>query len=205
MIGRGRTIASTTRGLTDDVEQFEFYEFPYGIMKKRAYKNGLVDEHPLIFPNILRQSNATQIRVPIDDTHTKIFFVRFDPTEDGSAVEDAEDPPAHYMEPYKNPPDAIHPFTRFDMTIDVQCQDHMAWETQGPVSDRMHERLATSDRGIVMLREMMMRELDKVEQGFDPLGVIRDPAKNTVIDTKLAQSLKGPEFRRDLRAAAAGG
>jgi 5,5'-dehydrodivanillate O-demethylase len=69
----------------------------------------------------------------------------------------------------------------------------------------MHERLATSDRGIVMLREMMMRELDKVEKGFDPLGVIRDPAENTVIDTKLAQSLQGPEFRRNLRAAAAGG
>jgi hypothetical protein len=109
------------------------------------------------------------------------------------------------MKPYKNPPDAIHPFTRFDMTIDVQCQDHMAWETQGPLSDRTHERLATSDRGIVMLREMMMRELDKVEKGFDPLGVIRNPAENTVIDTKLAQSLQGPEFRRNLRAAAAGG
>jgi 5,5'-dehydrodivanillate O-demethylase oxygenase subunit len=205
MIGRGRTIASTTRGLTDDVEKFEFYEFPYGIMKKRAYKNGLVDEHPLIFPNILRQSNATQIRMPIDDTHTKIFFVRFDPTENGSAVKEQGDPPVHYIKPYKNPPDALHPFTRFDMTIDVQSQDHMAWETQGPISDRTHERLATADRGIVMLREMMMRELDKVENGFDPLGVIRDPAKNTVIDTKLAQSLQGPEFRRNLRTAAAGG
>jgi 5,5'-dehydrodivanillate O-demethylase len=91
------------------------------------------------------------------------------------------------------------------MTIDVQCQDHMAWETQGPISDRTHERLATSDHGIVMLREMMTRELDKMEKGLDPLGVIRNPAENTVIDTKLAQSLKGPEFRRDLRTAAAGG
>ncbi len=204
MIGRGRTIASTTRGLTDDVAKFEFYEFPCGIMKKRTYNNGLVDEHPLIFPNILRQSNATQIRVPIDDAHTKIFFVRFDPTEDGSIVKEQGDPPVHYMKPYKNPPDAIHPFTRFDMTIDVQSQDHMAWETQGPVSDRTHERLATADRGIVMLREMMMRELDKVENGLDPLGVIRDPAKNTVIETKLEESLQGPEFRRELRAVAGG-
>jgi 5,5'-dehydrodivanillate O-demethylase len=143
--------------------------------------------------------------MPIDDTHTKIFFVRFDPTENGSAVKEQGDPPVHYIKPYKNPPDALHPFTRFDMTIDVQSQDHMAWETQGPISDRTHERLATADRGIVMLREMMMRELDKVENGFDPLGVIRDPAKNTVIDTKLAQSLQGPEFRRNLRTAAAGG
>ncbi|HEY3305731.1 MAG TPA: Rieske 2Fe-2S domain-containing protein, partial [Candidatus Binatia bacterium] len=165
MIGRGRTIASTTRGLTDDVEQFEFYEFPYGIMKKRRYINGRIDEHPLIFPNILRQSNATQIRVPMDDAHTKIFFVRFDPSEDGGVVEENGDLPVEYVNPYKNPPDALHPFTRFDMTIDVQCQDHMAWETQGPISDRTHERLATADRGIVMLREMMKREIEKVEKG----------------------------------------
>jgi len=198
LIARGRAIASTTRGLTDDVEKFEFYEFPYGIMKKRAYKNGLVDEHPLIFPNILRQSNATQIRVPMDDTHTKIFFVRFDPTEDGSVVEESEDLPVEYVKPYKNPPDALHPIARFRMD-EVQAQDHMGWETQGPISDRTHERLATADRGIVMLREMMKREIERVKKGLDPIGVIRDAAENGMLDTKLAQSLRGPEFRRELR------
>jgi hypothetical protein len=106
------------------------------------------------------------------------------------------------VNPYKNPPDALHPFTRFDMTIDVQCQDHMAWETQGPISDRTHERLATADRGIVMLREMMKREIEKVEKGLDPLGILRDPNHPT-IDTKLAESLNGPEFRRELRVITA--
>src|SRR5438309_718217 len=76
----GRTPPSTTRGFTDDVEKFEFYETEYGIIKRRTYRNGHVDEHLVIFPNILRQANATQIRVPIEDDHTKIFFVRFEPT-----------------------------------------------------------------------------------------------------------------------------
>jgi 5,5'-dehydrodivanillate O-demethylase len=198
LIAGGRTIADTTRGLTDDVVKFEFYEFPYGIMKKRTYKNGLIDEHPLVFPNILRQSNATQIRVPMDDTHTKIFFVRFDPTDDGSAVEEEENPPVEYVKTYKNPPDAIHPFTRFRMD-EVQAQDHMGWETQGPISDRTCERLATADRGIVMLREMMKREIEKVQKGLDPIGVMRDPAQNSILDTKLSESLHGPEYRRELR------
>ena len=201
LIGRGRTIASTTRGLTDDVGKFECYEFHSGIMKKRTYKSGAVDEHPLIFPNILRQSNATQIRVPMDDTHTKIFFVRFDPAEDGKPVEQGEELPVTYTKSYKTPPDGLYPFAHFRMD-EVQAQDHMAWETQGPISDRTCERLATSDYGIVMLREMLKREIGKVQKGMDPLGVMRDP-DHAMIDTKLAESLNGPEFRRDLRAVTA--
>jgi len=196
----GRPIPSTTRGFTDDVEKFEFYEAPYGLVKKRTYKNGKVDEHPVIFPNILRQANATQIRVPIDDTHTRIFFVRFEATPDGSIVEETEDPPVVYVKPYKNPPESLHPFARFDISKEVQAQDHMAWETQGPIADRTRERLATSDRGVVMLREMMMREIDRVEKGLDPKGVVREAEKDVMIDTKLMESLRGPEGRPETRA-----
>jgi len=195
---KGRTPVSTTRGFTDDIEQFEFYESGYGIMKKRTYKSGIVDEHPLIFPNILRQGNGTQIRVPMDDTHTKIFIVRFFPTEGGRIVEEEGDPPVEYVKAYKDPPDAVHPFTRFRMD-EVQAQDHMAWETQGPLADRTHERLATSDRGVVMLREIMKREIAKVQQGLDPLGIVRDAAQDKMIDTKLEESLHGPETQHQLR------
>ncbi len=192
-------VTNETRGLTDTVEKFEFIEVPYGILKKRTYKTGAVDQHPLIFPNILRQGRATQIRVPMDDTHTKIFFVAFDPSEDGSIVEEQGDPPVRYVKPYKNPPDALHPFTRFDISSEVQAQDHMVWETQGPISDRTDERLGTADGGIVMLREMMFKEIEKVQKGQDPKGVIRDPAQDKIIDTKLSDSLVGPESRGELR------
>jgi 5,5'-dehydrodivanillate O-demethylase len=82
----------------------------------------------------------------------------------------------------------------------VQAQDHMAWETQGPISDRTDERLATADRGIIMLREMMQREIKKVQKGLDPIGVVRDPAKNTIIDTKLQDSI---DKRTETRAGTA--
>jgi len=196
--GRGRTIQNTTRGLTDDVEKFDFYEVPYGLMKRRTYKNGMIDEHPVIFPNILRQGNVGQIRVPIDDSHTKIYFVRFFPNEDGSVVENDE-PPVEYIKPYKSPPDALHPYTKFRMD-EVQAQDHMAWETQGPIADRTRERLTSSDRGIVMLREVMIREMKRVEQGLDPMGVIRNVHQNVMVDTHLMESIAQASESRAPRA-----
>jgi 5,5'-dehydrodivanillate O-demethylase oxygenase subunit len=196
--GRGREIENSTRGLTDDVEKFDFYEVPYGLMKRRVYKNGMIDEHPVLFPNVLRQGNVGQIRVPMDDTHTKIYFVRFFPSENG-AIFAHDDPPVEYIKPYKNPPDALHPFARFRMDA-VQAQDHMAWETQGPICDRTRERLSTSDRGVVMLREVMMREMKRVQQGMDPMGVVRDPAKNPMIDTHLMESIAQSGEERAPRA-----
>src|SRR5439155_13355191 len=118
---------------------FDFYEVPHGIIKKRTYKNGVVDEHPLIFSNILRVSNSTQIRVPIDDTHTNIFFVRFVPNEyagnghaNGSSTDEVVE--VNYLEPFKTPADGLHP--NMSMCVDlVVAQYHMAWETQRPIAE----------------------------------------------------------------------
>ena len=61
------------------------------------------------------------------------------------------------------------------------------WETQGPMGDRPNERLATSDKGIQMLRDLMFAEIAKVQRGEDPMGVYRDP-DHTIIDTNLQKS-----------------
>ncbi len=184
--GRGRTPVSSTRGFTDDIESLDFYVFPHGIIKKRVYKSGVTDEHPLLFPTVLRVNNSTEIRVPVDDTHTLIFEPYFQPTEDGSDVEE-EDLPVEHARPFKEPSDALHPFARFRWD-QVPAQDTTVWETAGPISDREHERLATSDRGIVLLREVMRENIERVQQGLDPLGLVRDP-DHAIIDTKLAETL----------------
>jgi 5,5'-dehydrodivanillate O-demethylase len=130
--------------------------------------------------------------VPVDDAHTLIFFVHFIPEESRNGEE--EEPEVLYLPPFKDPPNALHPFTRFRTDL-VLAQDHMVWETPGPISDRTCERLATSDRGIVMLRQIMVREIRKVQEGFDPIGVMRDPAHDGIIDTKLAESLEEMKAR----------
>ena len=62
------------------------------------------------------------------------------------------------------------------------AQDRMALEGQGPIHDRTRETLGASDRGIALYRRLLRESLEAVAEGRDPKGIIRDPAKNTVID-----------------------
>ena len=51
------------------------------------------------------------------------------------------------------------------------------WEAQtgqGPITRHSEEHLRTSDRGIVMLRRLLERQVDAVAKGEDPLGVCFD-------------------------------
>jgi hypothetical protein len=118
--------------------------------------------------------------------------ILFEPAEDGSSIEQNEDDiPVEYIEAFKDAPGARHPFTRYTMHQPL-AQDHMAWETAGPIYDRTEERLAASDRGIVMFRDMLKREIEKVGKGMDPLGVFRDD--HPMIDTKLTEALASGQY-----------
>src|SRR6185437_10044617 len=64
----------------------------------------------------------------------------------------------------------------------IDGQDIMAWETQGRVADRTRERLGTRDRGVILWRQMLHRELQKIERGEDPMCVLRDPVANRIIE-----------------------
>jgi 5,5'-dehydrodivanillate O-demethylase len=61
------------------------------------------------------------------------------------------------------------------ITSHVINQDIIAWVGQGTIADRTQETLATSDRGIAMMRRRFFSEMDLVAQGKDPKGIIRDP------------------------------
>ena len=57
----------------------------------------------------------------------------------------------------------------------------MAWETQGPISDRAKEHLGEADRGIIMFRKFLREQIQAVQNGGDPIGINLDPAKDEVI------------------------
>ncbi len=116
-----------------------------------------------------------QIRVPVDDTHTMhINYNATEPKEAGSPTES---------------------ITHTELEVDswgrinrgqgiVVPQDMMAWVGQGPVMDRTQEYLGTSDAGVVLYHKLLLDNIQKVERGEDPMGVIRDGAKNEMLEIK---------------------
>jgi nitrite reductase/ring-hydroxylating ferredoxin subunit len=52
--------------------------------------------------------------------------------------------------------------------------DYEAMVSQGPIAKHSEEHLATSDRGIVMLRRLLQQQLQAVAEGRDPAGVSFD-------------------------------
>ncbi len=173
-----------------------FDEFDYGIYKRRLLEGQPEDAddwktgHPMVFPTILAVGNASdawrmhafQIRVPIDDTHTMHYWYNAYVPLAGQPV------PAHLLD---DVPVYDVPYVddRGAYLIDlIDAQDIMAWVTQGPIADRTRETLGASDRGITLYRRMLRRELAKVEAGEDPIGVLRDPARNATIDLHVEKA-----------------
>ena len=56
--------------------------------------------------------------------------------------------------------------------------DTWATESEGPIYDRTSEHLGYTDRGIIVLRKLMLQGIADVEAGRDPLGVVREPEHN---------------------------
>ena len=171
-------------------EKIAFREFEYGITKHRLLAGHSEDSddwrigHPVVFPNMLSVGNgdetsryyAFQIRVPVDDTHTMHMWYNAYVPPKGAEV------PPHLYE-------KVHVYDvpwhdeKGDFIVDnIDGQDMMAWITQGAIADRTAENLGASDQGIAIFRRVLRREIKKVEEGLDPIAVIRDPERNRQID-----------------------
>jgi 5,5'-dehydrodivanillate O-demethylase len=173
-------------------EQHEFLLFEFGIKKRRtslpiaAGENPMVDEHPLLFPTTLRHvapfedgkgyRHNLQIRVPVDDTHTQVFRVNFVPSDVEKSPVKAQ-VPLRYSQLKKGQRD-------YNLRT-VPAQDAMAWETQGAITDRTTERLGAGDEGIIALRKLLKEQIEIVQKGLDPIGIIRDPEKNSLIELNV--------------------
>jgi 5,5'-dehydrodivanillate O-demethylase len=167
-----------------------FDEFEFGIYKRRLVEGQTEDAddwkigHPVIFPNMLAvgsggghlwKVHSYQLRVPMDDENTMHYWYwAFEPPE-GAEV------PAHLLDQLYVAEMPVRDERGGYVLDTIGVQDIMAWETQGHVARRDLERLGTTDEGIIAYRQMLKRELAKVLAGEDPMGTLRDPQRNTLI------------------------
>lgn len=193
-------------------EKNEFFQTEYGIMKRRITPSPRpgeppeTEQHPLVFPTYLRlvPSQASlraleaartftaeesklryvhdmDFRTPVDDTHTMEYRLCFVPSSDRM--------PAGVDPPFENSPFKDE---RGNYRLDlIPAQDALAWESQGALTDRSREHLGAADRGVIMLRKLISEQIEVVKRGQDPLGVIRDPAKNVMIDLDVVHEPLG--------------
>jgi 5,5'-dehydrodivanillate O-demethylase len=163
------------------IEDYGFEPCEWGLLKRRTYggPNPEVERgHPVIFPNVLRVPSrvgpAIHWRVPLNDTQTLIVEVNWQPSGDEEPLDDPPDPAVSYL------PSLLTPDGDFDLTS-FPGQDKMAYETSGPICDRSQEHLGVSDRGVIMYRKLLREQIELVQRGGEPMGLVRDPARNRVI------------------------
>jgi 5,5'-dehydrodivanillate O-demethylase len=146
-------------------------------MNKVGYH--LPEDHPAAFAATHEGYEALRWRVAIDDTTTMHFTLYFAPLVDGKP---AAKIPQDQQE--QGLGDSIPGKYRWDEStgwIARGDQDRCAQESQGPIFDRTMEHLGVSDEGVILLRRLYKDCIEAVQRGQDPVGIVRDPAKNEII------------------------
>ena len=172
----------------------------YGIRMKVDYPNGIGDEHHTIFPghirvNVIRvgqqPSQLMLFNVPVDDETTHQYMVfGYETTAPEPTLKTAEFQHRTFGE-YKRVDDDWWRIWERD-------QDDAAQESQGRIADRTSEHLATSDRGIIMLRKMWREAIDAVAAGNEPMHVLRDPSHGVIVFNTLKDGIV--ETQTEVRA-----
>ena len=161
-----------------------FNEFEYGFQYKRI-REDTNDQDPLwtvgrvcLWPNCLFTGEHFEWRVPIDDHNTLSvgwFFTRVPKDKEPYVQEKIP----HWYAPIKDEK------TGRWITTHVMNQDFVAWVGQGTMSDRPNEHLGRSDRGVAMVRQRLLDEIERVKRGEDPKATVRDPEVAKHIDLPI--------------------
>ncbi|MEK7214290.1 MAG: Rieske 2Fe-2S domain-containing protein [Chloroflexota bacterium] len=159
-----------------------FDRFEFGLIKRRVIEGNTEEDdpwrigHPVVFPHILRTGGGGasnfQYRVPVDDTHT--LHVTYTAHRPGIPLPPQESVPVYQLPMYDEQGKYL--------TEVVLVQDFFAWASQGPVAERDKERLGQSDIGVIMLRDLLQEQIERVERGQEPMGLVRDASRNVQID-----------------------
>ena len=203
-----------------------FKETEYGLVYKTfrtTSKEGAYNyrEHHLLMPGIsvggsggrlLRSGSGTpqtsaRWSVPIDDTHTIELRARYKPADNPGKY-----PPEPItvdwkpipIEPYREYRESDNPVLGYQMPPVPVTEDAIILDSLPPIADRENEHLsAIIDEGVIMVRNMYLKELDTLRAGDDPKGTIRDKSKNQIIVIPAYESWVSAAERKEMEEAPA--
>lgn len=171
-----RRLRGDTTGYAPQHLKLAFEEFEHGFLYKRISED-TNDKHPLwtigrvcLWPNGFFLGDHFEWRVPVDDENTLNVtwsFIRV-PREREPFVQTSI-------------PTWTSPITDDSgrwITSHVINQDIVAWVGQGRIADRTRENLCSSDLGIAMIRRRLFEDIEAIQSGRDPKGVMRVAATN---------------------------
>ena len=169
-----------------------FDEFEYGFVYRRVMEGGSEQDElwsigrTCLWPNCLFTGDHFEWRVPVDDENTLSVGWFF------NAVPEANRPFKQERIPFWYAPIKEKETGRW-ISSHVMNQDFVAWVGQGQSSDRWNENLATSDRGVILMRQRLLDDLKVVEDGGEPKALVRDDALNRCVTLPIIgrERLKG--------------
>lgn len=159
--------------------ELEFDEFEFGHIYRRVREDtDKSNQHwtvgaTALWPNAFFLGDHIEWRVPVDDETTLSVTWMF------HRVPKEREPYVQARIPWWKGP--VKDAGGNWITSHVMNQDIVAWAGQGVVADRTREHLGKSDLGIVMMRRCFERNMKLVEEGGEPMGLIRDPERNRCV------------------------
>jgi 5,5'-dehydrodivanillate O-demethylase len=160
-----------------------FEEFEFGHIYRRVREDtDEANQHwtvgvVALWPNAFFLGDHIEWRVPVDDENTlSITWMFHRVPREREPYEQKRVP--FWKGPIRNPDGSW-------VNTHVLNQDIAAWVGQGVIADRTQEHLGRSDHGITLLRRSFERAMKAVETGEEPMGLIRDEARNRCIDLPI--------------------
>jgi 5,5'-dehydrodivanillate O-demethylase len=146
--------------------RYDFEQCDLGIMNVVSADGARQLSRPSIFPNMNSFQTLFMYRMPIDDTHTLHVTYNTYALPAGEIAQ--QDSIPYYLVPASIDGERRPIWEELDNN---GGQDIAAWAAQGAAVDRSKELLGESDRGVIMWRDLLKRQLRVVEDGGEPMNV----------------------------------
>jgi len=156
-------------------------------------------EHPIIMPGISSGGDSSvsmgedveanklptvsaRWSVPVDDMHTMNVRIHYRAPGPASGKTRRKDPARQLrIEPYAEYRASGEPVLGYSIPSQIAEEDATILDSLGPIVDRENENLSVIDGGIALIRQMYLKQVELVQAGKDPKGVIREPCEGFII------------------------